>query len=80
MMQQTQNMSKHQLSDHIKQLVEHLEDVEQHILHIRAINEHHHKSTKISGDKVKLFVFKSLMVFVPIAVGIGVFAAILTFV
>lgn len=80
MMQQIQNTSRHQLSDNIKQLVKHLEDVEQHISHIRTINEHHHKSTKISGDKIKLFVFRSLMVFVPIAVGIGVFAAILTFV
>ena len=80
MMQQMQNMSKHQLSDHIKQLVEHLEDVEQHISHIRTINQHHHESTKISGDKIKLFVFRSLIVLVPIAVGVGVFAAILTFV
>lgn len=80
MMQQMQNMSKHQLSDHIKQLVEHLEDVEQHISHIKTINDHHRKSTKVSGDKFKLFVFRSLIVFVPIAVGVGVFAAILTFI
>ena len=80
MMQQMQNMSKHQLSDQIKQLVEHLEDVEQHISHIRTINQHHHESTKVNRDKIKLFVFRSLMIFVPIAVGVGVFAAILTFI
>ena len=69
MMQQTQNTSKHPLSDNIKEMLNHLETIEQHLDHLKHIHHDRHEAFQQYQ--------KSIVFAVSILVGIFMFIGIM---
>lgn len=56
MTKQRHDTSKHPLSDHIKQCIDHLEDVETHIKHFRTMHDSHTQTKQSNSTVVTLIV------------------------